>query len=647
MTLSARPRLVLRILIVAAPLLASAGIGRELFHRIWLRELDSSLLRDAENVGRTWQQTRSVTCCPPVEAPAGTSHGHSGQTYFEIRSSTGRVLARSPLLGKARWPDMASDSLLRFAWYHDFYLHRMRYVAMRLDPSGTDPSTVYFARDHGELEQRYRDLDALLLTFGALLAGGGAFLPIGRMLSRRKGAKGGAPSSILARLLTGSVLISSAILSLAGWATYAVVERGWLVQMDQALENRALGLAALCSNVDGNWRFEGSHLENSMFQDPKSMQYFEARDEKGRRIGRSASLGHLSFPSVALAPGERRFDWFHPGFLHKTRYVAISLAGSDRGLTVYFGQDYRDMKAKLRDLRNLLVGIWIASEILLCALLAILVHLSLAPLRRIAKRLESIDEEHLKGFESDGAPSEVRPLVEALSETLSRLDKAFKRERTLVADLAHEIRTPMAGIRTTLEVGVGDDEEHARLAMAASLSILSRMQSLMDALLSLARLEDGQIPSSAVPMDLAPLLGEEVDAWRGKCEQGGVELRTELAPALPSISNPEWCRVILRNLLDNAVAHTHGGTWIALRSEMAPDRVRIQVSNDGSRLETSDAAKVFDRFWRKDDSRNHAGNHAGLGLALCRELAMRMGGTMTACVPEPGEFRIEIVLPVP
>ncbi len=636
----------LRIFAVTTTLVVVTWVTREYFQQTWLHELDASLRREATEVGRTWILTGTVNCCAPLETTDDEPHAHSGQTYFEIRSAAGTVLARSPLLGKVHWPDLSPDSSQRLAWHHDFYLHRKRYLALRLALAGSSPVVVYYARDHGELKQRIQNLDDVLLAIAGVLTVGGLSTWFWRRRSRTSISKPSAPPSLLARLLIGSALVSGLILSLAGYATYAVIERGWLVQMDQALENRALGLAALCSKVDGNWHFEGSHLENSMFQDPKSMQYFEARDEKGREIGRSASLGHLVFPSVSLAPGERRFDWYHPGYLHKTRYVAISLPGADRGLTVYFGQDYRDMKAKLRGLRNILVGIWIASEFLLCLLLSLLVHLSLTPLRRIAKRLDSIDEEHLKGFESEGAPHEVRPLVDALSATLVRLDTAFQRERTLVADLAHEIRTPMAGIRTTLEVGLSDDEEHARKAMTTSLSILARMQSLMDSLLSLARLEGGQIPSSTIPLDLAPLVREELEEWRATCNLRGIELRMELPPALPSVSNPEWCCVILRNLLDNALAHTDGGSWIALRGEVVSNRVCLQVSNDGSRLKTSDTDKVFDRFWRKDDARNQANNHAGLGLALCRQLATRMGGAIQATVPEEGTFLVELDLPL-
>ena len=646
MSISNRRRRILASVVVVPIAVATVLVAREAMRRSWLGELDSSLRREAVEVGNEWLRTGSVACCAPLEAQDDEPHGHSGQTYYEIRTGGGEVLARSPLLGKAHWPDLPSDSSERLDWYHDFYLHRMRYVALRLDPTNRGRTVVFFARDHGELKQRYQNLDDALLGIAAILLLCGAIFPAVRNVSRRKSRAPNARPSMLVKLLIGSVAISGAILSLAGWATYAVVESGWLAQMDQALENRALGLAALCTKVDGIWRFEGSHLEKSMFRDPKSMQYFEARDDRGREIGRSASLGHLSFPSAALSPGERRFEWFHPGYLHKTRYVALSLTGSDQGLTVYFGQDYRDMKAKLRDLRNMLAGIWIVSELLLCVLLALLVHLSFAPLRRIAKRLDSIDEEHLKGFDSEGAPREVRPLVDALSAALARLDEAFARERTLLADIAHEIRTPMAGIRTTLEVGADDDEEHARSAMATSLSILARMQSLMDSLLSLAQLEGGQIPSSTRTFDLAPLLLDGVGAWRGRCAERGVDLRVELAEALPSVANPEWCRVILRNLLENALAHAHDGSWIALRGEVAPGRVRIRVSNDGSPMETADAPKVFERFWRKNDSRSQQESHAGLGLALCRQLAMRMGGGIRATVPREGEFLVELELPL-
>jgi len=638
---------ILATLSIVVCLVAAGIVLRDALRRAWIEDLDSGLRSQALGLGRSWIQSGKVSCCEPVDEPAGVRHAHRGQTYYEIRSAQGRILARSPLLGKARFPLLAADSLERFAWHHDFYLHRMRYVALRTEAPGGDRFEVVFARDHGEIDARFELLDRTLAWMAVLLAIGSILFATLRAPDGRLRLPWREPPSLLARLLTGSVLVSGLILSLAGWGTYAVIERGWLAQMDQALENRALGLAALCSKAEGRWRFEGTHLEGDAFQDPKSLQYFQVRDEADREIGRSASLGHLSFPKVSLASQERRFDWFHPGYLHKTRYVAISVAKDGGRLTVYFGQDHRDMKSKLRHLRNILLGIWIASEVLLSALLAVLVHVALVPLRRIATRLESVDETRLEGFDAAGAPREVRPLVDALSAALSRLDKAFARERLLVADLAHELRTPMAGIRTTLEVGSTDDEPHAREAMAASLAILSRMQSLADSLLSLARLEGGQIPSATRSVDLVPSIVGTLDSWRQACDDRGVELRVSHPGTLVAMANPEWVELILRNLFENAIAHARDGTWISLRSGIRDGVAVVRVANDGSELDPTEAERVFDRFWRKDGSRSRSDHHAGLGLSLSRELARRMGGTLSCEVAPAGEFGVVLTLPAP
>jgi len=618
-----------------------ALLARQFLRDAWLGEFDDRIRQNAVRTATEWIRTKNVTCCEALDPPEGTPHGHTGQDYFEIRARDGAVLARSPLLADARLPAPDSGATEAMGWYHDKYLHRMRHFAMWTRTPTGDSILVHYALDHGEIKLRYRELDDILLVAGALLS---ALFAIAGFARRRRSLAPAPPPSTMVFLLTGSILLTSLVLGLATWTTYRIVERGWLEQMDQALENRALGLAALCERVDGNWQFVGRHLDSTTFKNPKSMQYYQAFDEQGRQLCKSASLGHLELPRQRLVPGERRYGWYHPGYLHRTRYVALSLGEPD-GPTFYFGQDYRGMKAQLRGLRNILLVVWGCAEAVLVLLLSLLVRHALAPLRRIAGNLDTVDERNLSKFATSDTPREVRPLVDALDSALGRLRKAFERERTLVADLAHEIRTPLAATRTTLEVGLLDDEAHARQAMASSLEILGGMQSLADSLLSLARLEAGQIPSTMATFDAMPAITEAAAICEAACAERSLAFETDLPSTLEVVADQEWLRAILRNLLENATHHPRSASRVRLRAWREDGRAWIAVANDGSPLERSDLERMFDRFWRKDDSRSPVGSHAGLGLALSRELAQRMGGTLCADIPAHGWIEATLALP--
>ncbi|MEN9355380.1 MAG: Sensor kinase CusS, partial [Fibrobacterota bacterium] len=328
--------------------------------------------------------------------------------------------------------------------------------------------------------------------------------------------------------------------------------------------------------------------------------------------------------------------WFHPAYLHRTRTATLATVREGEQLTVCFGQDYRGMKARLRELRTILVRVWGGTLILMGLVLAFLVRRSLWPLHRLAAGLERLDAEHLGSFKPVDVPTEARPLLDALVETLRRLETSFRRERSLLSNLAHELRTPLAGLRTTLEVGLTDDEKHARQAMRDSLGITLQMQGVIDSLLLLGRLEAGSLSPRLSSIPLRTLL-------EGIRDRIG-DLDCESVDDLPILADPGWMRIVLGNLFDNARRHAGPDGMIRFDVSMELDRIRISLSNDGCELGPEEVERVFERFWRKDAVRSIESRNSGLGLTLCRELVERMDGTISAIVPEPGVFEVVILL---
>lgn len=592
-----------------------------------LSRFDAHLLSEARKHAAALVATGEIPLALRSPLPA---EDFREQRYWQRDWADGRVEAVSPLLQEFRFPTPPADSLGQGGWYHCKFLHRMRRVVLPLPDGGL----LHLAQDYRGHKERVLEVEHALFAAGVL----GTLLLLGWSWRRGLGKSLLHPSrSLLLRLATGLALLMSAVLALAGLASYRLVEQGWIGQMDQALENRARGLAALCDLREGRWSLDVGHLDTSIFRDPKAMQYFQVWDAAGKTVGRSRSLTHLHLPRQEAQPGAVVRSWFHPPYLHRTRMVTVGIVKDGERLTVAFGQDYRGMKARLRELRTILLWVWAAALVGMLLLAVLLVRVSLHPLHRIAAQLQALQPGSAERPDPGQVPREVATLVEALGQALDRQEEALRRERSLLGNLAHELRTPLAGMRTTLEVGVGDDEEHARMAMGRSIRIAVQMQGLIDSLLLLGRLEAGRHSPRCAALDV----GEALD--RAGLVEPALRRRHGPEPKLWAWGDAQWLDMVLGNLRDNARRHAGPEGWIDLEVSQG-ERIRLVLENDGCDLGPEEVGRVFERFWRKDGVRSIQACNAGLGLSLCRELVVRMGGSIDASVPRPGVFRVELSL---
>ncbi|MEV3855259.1 HAMP domain-containing sensor histidine kinase [Streptomyces sp. NPDC050095] len=232
---------------------------------------------------------------------------------------------------------------------------------------------------------------------------------------------------------------------------------------------------------------------------------------------------------------------------------------------------------------------------------------------------------------------EVARLARTTNETLAALEDSVERQRRFVADASHELRSPIASLRTQLEVGAAHPE---LLDVEGAVEDTVRLQELAADLLLLARLDAGEKPGGA-EVDLAALVREEVSQRAG--DRIPVTVRTSATTAHVAGSRGQLARV-LGNLLDNAQRHARTAVRITLAVEGS--RATLAVADDGDGVPRAERERIFERFVRLDDARSRDGGGAGLGLAIARDVAVRHGGTLTVRTAPDGGALFELGLPV-
>ncbi len=254
----------------------------------------------------------------------------------------------------------------------------------------------------------------------------------------------------------------------------------------------------------------------------------------------------------------------------------------------------------------------------------------------MADQASRIDANSLTArFSVEQLPAELKPIAGRLNDLLGRLSASFERERRFSANLAHELRTPLAELRSQAELALKWPEERTAENDKTVLEIALQMEALVVRMLALARAEQTHEPTTKERVVLASL----VEGLSGSAESTIRARRLKVERTIPSDAVLETdavrMRSIVANLLENAVNYSREGGAIVVAAELAEDSFAFRVSNPTINLHADDLPRLFERFWRKDSSRT-GGTHAGLGLALSRSLAEQIGYTLTAALDEHG-----------
>ncbi|GAA0690974.1 HAMP domain-containing sensor histidine kinase [Streptomyces sp. SID4956] len=352
-------------------------------------------------------------------------------------------------------------------------------------------------------------------------------------------------------------------------------------------------------------------------------------DHDDRGDDDSLDPGEIS-PGASHANGTATID----GDTEDYRFASVEVETPDRGrLTVHAGAP---LAAEHSAVGTALTAMLIGFPLLLGVVAAVtwlVTGRALRPVEGIRREMAAItaSEDLRRRVPEPATHDEIARLARTTNATLAALESSVERQRRFVADASHELRSPIASLRTQLEVAAAHPE---LLDLDGAVEDTVRLQNLAADLLLLARLDAGERPAGT-RVDLAALAREEA--------AGRQRVTVEAEPAGVSGSRGQLGRV-LANLLDNAERHARERITVTVRREGG--EAVVGVADDGEGVAEADRERIFERFVRLDAARSRDDGGAGLGLAIARDVAVRHGGTLTAGAAPAGGALFELRLPL-
>jgi len=452
-------------------------------------------------------------------------------------------------------------------------------------------------------------------------------------------------------LLLGAILL----LGMAGFVFHWRMKSALTKEFDNSLKITAQSLQVFIEEEDHRLSMDSDVDDMRQFDRKRGPSVFLLTVPNGREIRRSKSLAGQPLP-------QKGGTWDKPEFFETTLLDGRKLRCMGIFLDVEPGDEDRETNPKyhrvllivgrvneslastMSEARGSLLITGIVTLAVLGGLLLVGVHQGLRPLDRLVGQLEEIDGKALATrLPFDSLPTELQPIALTLNGLLKRLEGAFEREKRFTANVAHELRTPLAELRVLAEMSVlvpvsTSEEKVGRWKDVIEAS--TRMETLALRLLEIARAEHSYEVIHLETIDILPHLES---AW-GRASDGAsgsrmLTLKMDVAQDTRVHADRVLLDIILANLMANAAEHAIPHSVFKVEAEGRTLRFKNKVSD----LEEDDLAHLFERFWKKDRSRTDGKRH-GLGLALALEAAELMGGSLKARLNnnELLEFTLEL-----
>ena len=286
----------------------------------------------------------------------------------------------------------------------------------------------------------------------------------------------------------------------------------------------------------------------------------------------------------------------------------------------------------------------VAGAIIALVLVQLLARGTTSPLREMAVAAQAMAAgDYSARVDTTSSVGEVRRLARSFNEMAEQLAEVDRFRRDLVANAAHELRTPITVIRATAENLVDGIDQPTPDRLRLLLSQSERLGRLVNQLLDLSRLESGSVPFDRRPGVLADLLEEaaEAIAVRG----GSIAVKVEADPSTMALGDEDRLRQVVTNLSDNALRHAPPSSTITLRAHTDGGTAVLEVEDLGAGIPSEQASRVFDRFYRLDEARSADDGGAGLGLSIVKWVVELHEGSITPVAVHPTGCRMVVRLP--
>jgi two-component system sensor histidine kinase QseC len=464
-------------------------------------------------------------------------------------------------------------------------------------------------------------------------------------------------SRSLRHRLIFKLCVSLSLLLLAGGAgVFVLTSKKLYSQFDTTLKTNAEALAALVKeHPDGSIGIEHEDELFAVFNRRHSNEYFEIWAD-GKPLARSRSLHGEDLPT-GPAKTTRHDVWaftlptgksaraarlvFEPIKVGETDPQLLTGAGR---ATVVVARRTEDLMETVGTIGAILCGVFALSVALAAFVVAYAIAAGLRPLQSLAQDVRSIHADSLDArLSAEDASDELQPIVQRLNELLARLQQAFERERRFSANLAHELRTPIAELLSTCEVALkwpGSQEDLVNALEDAHASG-KNMAEAIETLLTLSRCQSGRQKPDLEAVDISQICANEWPRVEGDAKAKQLQVSLNCDAAVGLLGDRRMLQLVFTNLLSNAVAYTPTGGEIRVRTSSDNGTSTFAVSNRPHEIQPADLKLMFEPFWRKGEARTER-DHAGLGLTLCRALCEAQDLECNADITPDGFLQITV-----
>lgn len=348
--------------------------------------------------------------------------------------------------------------------------------------------------------------------------------------------------------------------------------------------------------------------------------------------------------SEAAGDGQLRV-WREDGLPLKGRRVELPAGEVLPRMQLIVALDTRPQKRLLERYRRSLVLICGVGVLLMITAAAWLARRSLKPVARLSREAAGIQPADLSRRLSPVATAELQPLVESFNRALDRVAGAYQHLEAFSADVAHELRTPLAALINATEVTLKRPRPAEELAelLGAQLEQLRELAGMVNDMLFLAKADRGQEAIERQPVDLREQAQAVADFFEAALEEQHQLLHIEGAGQVSGSAT--LLRRALVNLVGNAMRYTEPGQRVVIAIDTVPGRVRVAVRNPGPAIDPQALPRLFERFYRGESSRQRTGDHHGLGLAIVRAVVQLHDG-QTFAQSANGVTEVGFELPV-
>lgn len=268
---------------------------------------------------------------------------------------------------------------------------------------------------------------------------------------------------------------------------------------------------------------------------------------------------------------------------------------------------------------------------------------STLPLTTLSQDIHSRDNDDLSEIPSIEVASEIRPLIEAFNSLLGRVNDAINNERRFTDNAAHELRTPLAGIRLQAQLAQKETDEKSRqLALNNLITAVDRTTHLVQQLLVLARLTPESINGTCKDTDIRTIAAQSISDHYQVAHKKSIELELNAASNILLDTNPYFISIIFNNLIGNALQYTPEHGRVTVNISQQKNITEINISDSGPGIAATEQGKVLKRFYRIDGS---SGNGSGLGLAIVKRITDLYNGTITMKPSTLGGLSISVQIP--